>query len=756
MTEAETDGQLLRRLREQAGLSLNQLSEAAHYDKGYLSRLENDRQSLSETVADTCDRVLGTGGLLAARAQAAAARDRRRSVLPVAQLPSAPTSLVGRSGPLVRVAELLATQTRQSRSVPVVCIDGPPGVGKTALALTYAHSIAGDYPGGALFADLRGYGGGAGAANPAEILDRFLRALGVHPDRIPADPDERSALFRSMVHGRGILVVLDNAGDSGQVRPLLPGSPDCAVLVTSRQRLSGLLVALEPATAVTLNPLRPDDAHLLIKRVLGERADTEPTAVAAVARWCAYLPLALRIAAVRIAAHPHRSIADLADELAAEHQRLDVLSIDDAAGLEVRGVFSWSYQALPADAARMFRLLGIHPGTTFSLDAVAALAGAAQPVTRRLMETLVTANLVEETGHNRYRLHDLLRVYAAELVQIVDSYADCAAAVLRLVDWYLASLDAAIRAVVPDRPQITLPPPVDGVQPVRFDGDYDRALRWCDIELSSMVGVTRLAADHGLYEQAWQLPVKAFYYFILRRPWDEWVAMNAVGVQAAQACGNIRGYAEALTNLAEAHRRRGEWDIAKQQFRQALAACPDQATRGWALAGLAFTQIDVGNYAAAVEYLHQMADVFTEIDLAFGVAVCYANLGDAYRELGDLDQALVYGQRSIELYASFNDRHGQGYALPRLARTARQSGDHALGLTLCRDAVATARETGDRWIEADALEVRGQILHDAGDTQEAARTLTQALELFAGLDDRRADLIRTQLQAMAEPGDVGD
>ncbi|MBF6061412.1 helix-turn-helix domain-containing protein [Nocardia terpenica] len=241
MTEAETDGQLLRRLREQAGLSLNQLSEAAHYDKGYLSRLENDRQSLSETVADTCDQVLGTGGLLAARAQAAAARDRRRSVLPVAQLPSAPTSLVGRSGPLVRVAELLATQTRQSRSVPAVCIDGPPGVGKTALALTYAHSIAGDYPGGALFADLRGYGGGAGAANPAEILDRFLRALGVHPDRIPADPDERSALFRSMVHGRGILVVLDNAGDSIQVRPLLPGSPDCAVLVTSRQRLSGLL-----------------------------------------------------------------------------------------------------------------------------------------------------------------------------------------------------------------------------------------------------------------------------------------------------------------------------------------------------------------------------------------------------------------------------------------------------------------------------------------------------------------------------------
>ncbi|NQE86086.1 ATP-binding protein [Nocardia terpenica] len=746
-SEEQTDGQLLRGLRERSGLSLAQLAEAAHYDKGYLSRLENDRQPLSEAVAQACDRVLKTGGALTARAKATAARVARRDALPVAQLPAAPSALVGRAAQLTRVIELLTVHDRESGSVPVVCVDGPPGVGKTALALTCAHRIAGTFRGGALFADLRGYGG-VGPANPAEVLDGFLRALGVHPNRIPSGLDERSGLFRSAVHGRKILIVLDNAGDSRQVRPLLPGSADCAVLVTSRQRLTGLLVASSSAAAVTVSPLGPDDARVLLRQVIGGRAAAEPAAVATVARRCAYLPLALRIAAVRMATYPHRTIADLADDLAVEHERLDVLS---AAEPEVRGVFSWSYQALPAHAARMFRLLGVHPGTTFGTGAAAALAGLTESVAKRELDTLVTAHLVEETGRNRYRLHDLLRVYAAELMRAEDSGADYAAAVRRLVDWYLASVDAAMKTIAPQRPRIELTPPVEGVNPARFDGDYDRAMRWCDTELSSMVGVTRLAADHRLYDQAWQLPVRAIYYFLFRCPWDEWIAMHEIGIEAARAGDSTYGYGVCSSNLAEAHRRRGEWDIAERLFQEALAVCPEQYDRGWALAGLAFTQFDLGNYPTAAEYLHRMNDVFAEIDVVYGVATACAHLGDVYRELGDLDRAWYYGRRGCDLFVSMNDRQGQGYALPRLARTARRRGDHAAALALCAEAEAASHETGDRWGEADALEVRGLILRETGDERAAVDALTRALEIFEGLDDRRATRLRAHLRRADNP-----
>ncbi|WP_280445116.1 helix-turn-helix domain-containing protein [Nocardia brasiliensis] len=747
MAKSETDGQLLRSLREQAGLSQAQLSDAAHYDKGYISRVENDKQSLSESLAEACDAALETGGQLAARARANA--QLRGEVLPVAQLPAAPAGLVGREGPLERLAELLTCPQDQPGLVPVVCVDGPPGVGKTALALTYAHSVVGRYPGGALFADLRGYGT-AGSANSTEILDGFLRALGAHPNRIPADLDGRSALFRSMVHGRGILVVLDNAQSSGQVRPLLPGSPDCGVLVTSRVRLTGLFVGAS-ATAVTLNPLRPDDAQALLERVIGRRTGAETAAVPLIARRCGYLPLALRIAAVRIATYSHRSISDLAEDLAAEHRRLDVLIAGDAAELEVRGVFSWSYQALPTEAGRMFRLLGLHPGTTFSLEAAAALAGVPNPVAARLMDILVMAHLVEETGRHRYRLHDLLRVYAAELVRSVESGAGCDEAARRLVDWCLASLDAAVRVLTPGRPHPALPPLVAGVQPVEFSGDYELALDWCDTELSSIVGATRLAADYEMFDRAWQLPVRALYYLLIRRPWDEWIATSEIGVAAAQTSGNINGYGEALINLAAAHLRRGDYDIAEQQLHDALDACSDPYQRGWALAGLAFTCLGRENYQPAIDYLHQMADSFIGLGENYGVATAYANLGEAYREVGELEQAWVYGQRSVELFNSNHDRQGAGYALSRLARTALHRGDSAVALDLCEQALAANRETGDRWAEADTLDVRGQVLRTSGETQAATRALTAALAIFNdGLDDHRADLLRAQLDVTAD------
>lgn len=740
---SETDGQLLRRLRRDAGLSLAQLANVVHYDKGYLSRVENDRQAISVAVATACDRALDTDGGLTARAEAAAARTSRYR-LPVAQLPAAPTHIVGRDDVMAQLAELLCVHEGQLDAVPIVAVDGPPGVGKTALAVRCAHSIAGRYPGGVLFASLRGYGPTT-PADPGQILDGFLRSLGAHPDRIPSAQDDRAALFRSLISGRGILVVLDNAANSQQVRPLLPGSPDCAVLVTSRQRLSGLLLTTA-ATCVSLDPLGQDQAIALMHSLIRERADAEPDAVAHVARRCGYLPLALRIAAVRIAAHPRQSIADLAVDLAAEHDRLDLLASGEDDVLGVRSVFSWSYQSLQPGVARLFRLLGLHPGASFSTGAASALAGATRPVARRQLETLIEAHLVEDTGRDRYQLHDLLRLYAGELAHDLESEGDRVKALRRLVDWYLASSDAAVRVLTPQRPHVDLPALAEGVYPAEFGSDYDQALAWCDVELPAMVGVTRLAADHSMYEQAWRLPVTWFDHFLLRRPWDEWIAAHEIGLSAAEVAGDAFGHGWTLTNLGEAHRRRGELDIAERQFRAALATCPGRTGRGWALAGMAFTLLDRRDFRAAIEYLEQMADVFGEIDMVFGVATACANVGDAYRELGDLSAAWDSGKRAYDLFLSINDRHGQGYALTRLARTAQLQGNRAAALAYSSEAVAAGSESGDRWGEADALELRGRILRDAGDEGAAVDSLEAALTIFAnGLDEQRARLLHVEL-----------
>jgi tetratricopeptide (TPR) repeat protein len=742
----ESDGQLLRRRRREAGLSLQNLAELAHYDKGYLSRVENGKQAISVAVAEACDDVLRTSSELTRRAIAAAARP-RHALLPVAQLPAAPSNLVGRAGPLTRLAKLSAVHDDRPGSVPVVCIDGPPGVGKTALALRYAHDIAGRFPGGVLFAALRGYGTDAGAAEPGEILDGFLRSLGTPPDRIPASIEQRASLFRTLVHGRGILLVLDNAASSQQVRPLLPGSADCAVLLTSRRRLTGLLLAAAPATSMTLNPLGPDDARELLRAVVGaDRIDAEPRAADDVARRCAYLPLALRIAAVRIAENSHESVADLAAGLSAEHERLDFLAAGDDDTLTVRGVFSWSYLALGTDAARQFRLLGLHPATSFSIGAAAALAGVAWSDAQRLVDALTEAHLVEHIGKDRYHLHDLLRVYAQEQARNLESHDDYAVATRRLVDWYLVSSDAAVRALTPSRPHIDLPPAAPGVHAAEFGpDDYERALRWCDREFPALVKMTSLAADQRLDDQAWQLPAVWLDYFFLRQPWDEWIATNEIGIAAAQRGDNDFGHGCALTNLAEAHRRRGDLDTAEAQFQEALRICPGRIGQGWALAGLAFTRLDRGDHQGATGYLEQMAEVFEAIDMVYGIATALANLGVAHRELGDIDQAVSYGQRAYNLYVSINDRGGEAYALPRLARTVRRRGDNQGALRLCEDALVASRESGDRWAEADALEIRGMILHETDGQISGADSLLEALSIFEGLDDRRATMLRETL-----------
>ncbi|EWM14402.1 helix-turn-helix domain-containing protein [Kutzneria sp. 744] len=405
-------GQELRRLRQHRGLSLRGLSKVIGFTPGYLSKVENGRPPSPE-LARACDDNLEAGGALVALANAEA------SVRP-AQLPAGIRRFVGR-GDQLRLLD--------NSDARAVIIDGPPGTGKTMLALRWGHHAVDRFPDGQLYIDLRGHSPHERPVEPRVALEEFLSALGVPANGIPSGLERCSALFRSLVADRKLLVVLDNAASSEQVRPLLPAAPGCVVVMTSRERLSSIAVQSD-ALRVTLGPMTPADSIALIRRVIGEeRAAVEPEAVTDLAARCGFLPLALRIAAERVLAQPHYLVRDLVEQLDVDG-RLDVLTTFDS--VAVRTVFDWSYRRLDDDCARMFRLLGLHRGPHISTGAAAALAGLTMAAARTLLDRLAAAHLVKAAGRDRYQLHDLLREYAGELVAADER----GPAVTRMVTWY--------------------------------------------------------------------------------------------------------------------------------------------------------------------------------------------------------------------------------------------------------------------------------------------------------------------------------
>jgi hypothetical protein len=493
------------------------LSRQVHYSTGYLSRVERGERLPSAGLARSCDETLGADGALARLVTWRPPKGGAPRQLP-AQLPAAVADFMGRAAEL---AELEAAASTSHRAAVVIsAIGGMAGVGKTALAVQFAHRIASRFPDGQLYVDLRGFDPSGQPLEPGAAVRGFLNALHVPKERIPADLDAQAGLYRSLLAERRMLILADNARDAAQVRPLLPGTPGCLVLVTSRRRLTGL-AATDGAHLIDLDVLTEGEARdLLTARLGADRVAAEPAAIAEIIAGCGRLPLALAIVAARAAANPAFALRALAAELA-EHQ-LDALAADGDPTTNVRTVFAWSYRALRPGTARLFRLLSLHPGPDISARAAASLAGLPPVRARSLLADLSDAHLTCEPVHGRHSLHDLLRSYAAELASQLDTEAQRRAATHRMLDHYLHTSKAGAELQGPVRDPITLAPPQPGVTPETM-ADAGQALAWFTTEHAVLLAAIERAAIDGFDACTWQLA------------WSIWTYLHCQGHRRDQA-----------------------------------------------------------------------------------------------------------------------------------------------------------------------------------------------------------------------------
>jgi tetratricopeptide (TPR) repeat protein len=718
----------LERLLRKRGLSWRRLSDLIGYTPSWLSKIKHGAPPSAE-LARKCDQVLEAEGQLIALAAATGGPVR------LAQLPAAAATFVGRETQLSALTDILASAG--TPGVPrAIAIDGPPGAGKTALALRVAHAVVDHYSDGQLYVDLRGYSPDGRPRIVDEVLEEFLTALGVQIDVIPAGLDARAKLYRSVLADRRVLVVLDNAADSQQLAPLVPASAGCGVVVTSRKRITG--IELSGDCRVTLGPMAEEESITLLRKVIGaERAAAEPEAIRAIADRCGHLPLALRIAAERVATHPHHSVSLLVEELATENERLDGLATDDT--VAVKTVFSWSYKDLSADAARMFRLIGLHTGPHFRTGAAAALADQPMAQARRILDRLTAVHLLEGLGSDRYRMHDLLRVYAAEQAAAEEPVAERTLALRRVIDWYMHNVYAANHALAPQRHDPVLEKSEFAIDIADFD--YDSALEWCEIEMSNIVMATRIAFEIGEYVVCWKLPAGSFNYLHLRKRWSLWVASHEVGVEGGRAAKDPYGEAWVLNNLAIAYRELRRAEEAKQTFEKALAIrmeIGDKVGQGWTLTGVGFVGFDQSQFGVAAQHFAHALEIFREVGDRWGESIALANLGDAYRALREYDKAVPVLEEALALVLDLEDRYGEGYTLVKLGNTYSELKRPAEALEFFDRSLRLNREVGDRWGEGDTLHKKGLLLNDIGEHEQASECLRAAVAIFDELGDPRA------------------
>jgi DNA-binding SARP family transcriptional activator len=661
-----------------------------------------------------------------------------------AQLPADVAAFTGRRAELAELDAVLAGTDPPAAAaggpppaaVVISVVSGTAGVGKTALAVYWAHRVRSRFDDGQLYVNLRGYD----AEQPmsaGDVLARFLAALGVPGNDIPLDLDERAARYRTEIAGRRMLVVLDNAASVEQVRPLLPGTGPVVVLVTSRDSLAGL-VALHGARRLDLDLLPAADATALLRRLVGGRVDGDPAAAARLVTLCARLPLALRVVAELAAARPTSPLAEFAAELADRRSRVQLLDAGGDPRAAVAVVFSWSIQQLPPAAARMFGLLGLHPGPDTDAYAAAALAGTSLDQARRSLSLLTRAHLLHSAGGGRYDMHDLLRAYAAGLVTATDPPGDPRAAVGRLLDHYLGTAAAAMDQLWPAeahrRPSV---PPAGTPGPTL--GHPDAARAWLDAERGCLAAAVDHAATHGWAGHAVRLSGVLFRYLDDDGYPADALAIHTHACRAAGQAADRAGEAQAHTSLGALHHRLGRYGQAVEHLEQALALfrqVDDQPGQARALNNLGGVEERRGRYLPAICRSESALALYREVGDRVGEARTLTNLGLVEARLGRYRSAAGRYNEALALFRQAGDQVGEAHALNKLGDVEARLDRWTLAADRQQAALALFRQLGSQDGEAWALESLGALHTRLSRPELAVSHFEQALALFLAAGDR--------------------
>jgi DNA-binding SARP family transcriptional activator/tetratricopeptide (TPR) repeat protein/DNA-binding XRE family transcriptional regulator len=675
-----------------------------------------DRQTLAQVPCTNPERALAAG-------------DQAGRAVPQ-ELPAPVAHFVGRAAELAALTDLLDRRDELTPGALVIsAIGGTAGVGKTALAVHWGHQVAGRFPDGQLYVNLRGYDPGP-PLPVADALAGVLRSLGVPGQDIPPEAGERAACYRSRLAGKRMLIMLDNAGSADQVRPLLPGTPACTVLVTSRDALAGL-VARDGAARLDLDVLSPPEAVALLRTLIGARVDAEPDATARLADQCCRLPLALRVAAELATTRKAVSLAGLTSELADLRTRLDLLAAGGDRRTQVRAVFSWSYRRLDTEDARTFRLLGLHPGPDLEPYATAALTGATVPQARRALDVLARAHLIQPAAPGRYGMHDLLRGYARELAMTHDSEEEKHAALSRLFDHYLHIAAAAMDTLFPaerhHRPRI--PRPTIPVPPL---GDPVAAREWLDRERAALVAAAGHTAASDWPGHATRLATTLARYLHSGGHFPEAITIYSHALGAARRIGDRTAEATVLIKVGNIDRQQGCLQQSVDRYRQALAlfrAAGDRAGEARARGSIGLAETELGRYEQATRHQHEAVAIFRDIGDRSGEALALGGLGLARQRQGRYQEAVGYYQQSRDLSREIGDREDEAWALGGLGVVdlLLDRCQHAAGYL--RQALALFQDMGNRVGESEILVLLGSVYLKLGRYEQAARNLEQALAI---------------------------
>ncbi|MFJ9119377.1 AfsR/SARP family transcriptional regulator [Streptomyces sp. NPDC102394] len=668
----------------------------------------------------------------------------QRGTVP-AQLPVAVRGFTGRHTELAQLDALLDS-ARPPAPVVISAVSGTAGVGKTTLAVHWAHRVRESFPDGQLYVNLRGFDAGGTVMDPWEAVRGFLDAFAGPAARIPPSPESQAALYRSLLADRRVLIVLDNARDAEQVRPLLPGTPGCLALVTSRNRLTSL-AAVEGARLLSVDVLTPEESRsLLADRLDAPRIAAEPDAVAEIVARCAGLPLALAVLAARAAAEPRIPLAVLADELRESGSRLDALDGGDSA-TRVRAVFSWSYAALSPAGRRLFRLLGLHPGPNISAAAAASLAGVPPARIRAPLAELTRTHLLTEHLPRRYASHDLLRAYAAELARTEEGDADRRRAAHRVLDHYLFTALHAQRLLGPPADLVHPSPAQPGVTPEE-PADREAAMAWFTAEHPVLLAAVDRADREGFDRHVWQLAAALTPYHQRKVLWSDWAGTHRAGLAAARRAGDEAGEACAHRNIGNAEAALGRPDEARSHLERAaslyqrigdrlgaahthLALGRVCTQRGRAAEGMAYSQRAVRGFRAAGDRAWQ--------------ALALNNVGWDHVQMGEYRQAIDHCEQALALIGDTGHVSGEAHTWDTLGFAHHHLGEHGEAAACYEKAAALFHQVGDLYYEADILAHLGDTHYAARNPRDARDAWTRSLALFEKLDHRDTEALRARL-----------